>query len=110
HLHRHQENDSRERETLDGNAKRDDHYEGVFWVTVEDRSRRLATKNLAPGISVYGETLVRDGEVEYRTWDVSIVLSLPNGACESLSTHYASIVATFTQFCRTHVNQKNISR
>jgi len=54
---------------LDGNAKRDDHYEGVFWVTVEDRSRRLATKNLAPGISVYGETLVRDGEVEYRTWD-----------------------------------------
>ncbi|HKM75581.1 MAG TPA: fibrillarin-like rRNA/tRNA 2'-O-methyltransferase [Candidatus Bathyarchaeia archaeon] len=54
---------------MDGNAKRDDHYEGVFWVTVEDRSRRLATKNLAPGISVYGETLVRDGEVEYRTWD-----------------------------------------
>jgi len=54
---------------LDGNAKRDDHYEGVFWVTVEDGSRRLATKNLAPGISVYGETLVRDGEIEYRTWD-----------------------------------------
>ena len=54
---------------MDGNAKRDDHYEGVFWVTVEDGSRRLATKNLAPGISVYGETLVRDGEVEYRTWD-----------------------------------------
>jgi len=54
---------------LDGNAKRDDHYEGVFWVTVEDGSRRLATKSLAPGISVYGETLVRDGEVEYRTWD-----------------------------------------
>ena len=54
---------------MDGNAKRDDHYEGVFWVTVEDGSRRLATKNLAPGISVYGETLVHDGEVEYRTWD-----------------------------------------
>jgi len=54
---------------LDGNAKRDDHYEGVFWVTVEEGLRRLATKSLAPGISVYGETLVRDGEVEYRTWD-----------------------------------------
>ena len=54
---------------MDGNAKRDDQYEGVFWVTVEDGSRRLATKSLAPGISVYGETLVRDGKVEYRTWD-----------------------------------------
>jgi len=38
-------------------------------VTVEDGSRRLATKNLAPGVSVYGEILVRDGNAEYRTWD-----------------------------------------
>jgi len=25
--------------------------------------------NLAPGVAVYGETLVSDGEIEYRTWD-----------------------------------------
>jgi fibrillarin-like pre-rRNA processing protein len=54
---------------LAGNAKRDDHYAGLFWVTVEDGSVRLATKNLAPGVSVYGEILVRDGNTEYRTWD-----------------------------------------
>jgi len=54
---------------LDGNARPDDRYEGVFWVTVNDGSRRLATKNIAPGIDVYGETLVRDGKSEYRTWD-----------------------------------------
>lgn len=30
---------------------------------------KLATKNLAPTRSVYGEILVSDGEVEYRTWD-----------------------------------------
>ena len=51
------------------NARKDDRYEGVFWVTLEDRSKRLATKNLAPGVSVYGESLVTDGDVEYRTWD-----------------------------------------
>jgi fibrillarin-like pre-rRNA processing protein len=54
---------------LGANARQDDRYEGVFWVTLEDGSKRLATKNLAPGKSVYGETLVRNGEDEYRTWD-----------------------------------------
>jgi len=44
-------------------------FEGVYWVRLEDYSRRLATKNLAPSISVYGEKLVSDGENEYRTWD-----------------------------------------
>jgi fibrillarin-like pre-rRNA processing protein len=46
-----------------------DRFEGVFWVTLEDGAVRLATKNLAPTISVYGENLVRDDKVEYRTWD-----------------------------------------
>ncbi len=50
-------------------AKLHDRFEGVFWVTLEDGARKLATKNLAPTISVYGETLVREGETEYRTWD-----------------------------------------
>lgn len=50
-------------------AKLHDRFEGVFWLTLEDGARKLATRNLAPTISVYGESLVRDGDVEYRTWD-----------------------------------------
>jgi len=30
---------------------------------------RLYTENLVPGVAVYGERLVRQGEVEYREWD-----------------------------------------
>jgi fibrillarin-like pre-rRNA processing protein len=44
-------------------------FEGVFWVTLEDGSRRLATKNLASGHSVYGERLVKFQGAEYRVWD-----------------------------------------
>lgn len=44
-------------------------FAGVFWATLEDGSNRLATRNLAPAVSVYGETLIKSGEKEYRTWD-----------------------------------------
>lgn len=44
-------------------------FEGVYWVDLEDRSRRLATRNMAPGINVYGEAMVKDDGVEFRTWD-----------------------------------------
>jgi fibrillarin-like pre-rRNA processing protein len=54
---------------LRANVRAHDRFKGVFWVTLEDGSVRLATENLAPTISVYGEYLVRDGDVEYRTWD-----------------------------------------
>jgi len=50
-------------------VKKHEKFDGVYWALLEDHSRRLATKNLAPTISVYGESLVTDGEVEYRTWD-----------------------------------------
>ena len=36
---------------------------------LEDGSKRLATKNFAPGRSVYGERLIRFEGVEYRVWD-----------------------------------------
>ena len=42
---------------------------GVYWFTLEDGSRRLATLNLTPGKNVYGERLVRFGSEEYRLWD-----------------------------------------
>jgi len=41
----------------------------IFWITLEDGSKRLATKNLAPGHAVYGERLVKFRGVEYRVWD-----------------------------------------
>jgi fibrillarin-like pre-rRNA processing protein len=41
----------------------------IYWVTLEDGTRRLATKNLVPGKNVYGERLVRFKMIEYRLWD-----------------------------------------
>jgi fibrillarin-like pre-rRNA processing protein len=41
----------------------------IYQVTLEDGAHRLATKNLAPGRSVYGERLIRFEGVEYRVWD-----------------------------------------
>lgn len=46
--------------------------EGVFWLVDPSRgwaARRLATINLCPGQSVYGEPLESFGGVEYRVWD-----------------------------------------
>ncbi|HSQ53515.1 MAG TPA: fibrillarin-like rRNA/tRNA 2'-O-methyltransferase, partial [Acidobacteriota bacterium] len=41
----------------------------IYWVTIEDGTRKLGTKNLAPGTSVYGERLVKYKQIEYRLWD-----------------------------------------
>ena len=41
----------------------------IYWVTLEDGTRKLATKNLAPGKNVYGERLIRFKIMEYRLWD-----------------------------------------
>jgi fibrillarin-like pre-rRNA processing protein len=42
---------------------------GIYVVTLEDGSQRLATRNLSPGRNVYGERLVRQEKIEYRVWD-----------------------------------------
>ena len=42
--------------------------EGIFTVTIDDREV-LATRNLIPGSSVYGERLIVDDGEEYRQWD-----------------------------------------
>ena len=39
-------------------------FEGIFVL-----DKKIATVNLTPGHQVYGEQLVRDGDVEYRIWD-----------------------------------------
>jgi fibrillarin-like pre-rRNA processing protein len=44
-------------------------FKSVYWVELEDGTRRLATVNLAKGTQVYGERLVEVEGVEYRLWD-----------------------------------------
>jgi hypothetical protein len=41
----------------------------VYIVTLDDGSQKLATMNLAPGRTVYGEKLIKFEGVEYRLWD-----------------------------------------
>lgn len=41
----------------------------IYWIRLEDGSRKLATKNLAEGKSTYGERLIRHKGSEYRLWD-----------------------------------------
>lgn len=44
--------------------------EGVFWVEFEDKTRKLATRSIAPGWKVYEEEkTLREGPHEYRLWD-----------------------------------------
>ena len=44
-------------------------FEGIYWIILEDGTKRIATRNLTPGRSVYGERLIRIDESEYRIWD-----------------------------------------
>ena len=46
-----------------------DKFPGVFWVTTSTGTGKLATRNLTPGRSVYGERLVNFQGIEYRLWD-----------------------------------------
>ncbi|MGB9733285.1 MAG: fibrillarin-like rRNA/tRNA 2'-O-methyltransferase [Conexivisphaera sp.] len=49
-------------------VKPDDARPGLYWVELGGREQP-ATKNLAPGISVYGEQLISHEGAEYRLWD-----------------------------------------
>ena len=44
-------------------------FEGVYQITLEDGTRRIASKNLVPGRNVYGERLIKYKNIEYRLWD-----------------------------------------
>ena len=41
----------------------------IYQATLEDGTQRLATQNLVPGRTVYGERLIQFKKVEYRVWD-----------------------------------------
>jgi fibrillarin-like pre-rRNA processing protein len=42
--------------------------QGMYQLKI-DQKNRLATRNKVPGVSVYGERLIRSGNDEYRLWD-----------------------------------------
>jgi fibrillarin-like pre-rRNA processing protein len=42
--------------------------EGMYQLKMEQK-KRLVTLNSVPGVSVYGERLIKDNNDEYRTWD-----------------------------------------
>jgi fibrillarin-like pre-rRNA processing protein len=44
-------------------------FKEIYQVMLEDGSQRLATKNLTPGLRVYGERLFKFKYIEYRVWD-----------------------------------------
>lgn len=44
-------------------------FAGVYWIELEDGTRKLATINLSPGAQVYGEQLLKIHDIEYRLWD-----------------------------------------
>jgi len=43
--------------------------EGLYVVEMDDGTTRLATRNLAPGVKVYGEMLIQHEGMELRIWD-----------------------------------------
>ena len=44
-------------------------FKEIYQVMLEDGAQRLATRNLTPGLRVYGERLFKFKYVEYRVWD-----------------------------------------
>jgi fibrillarin-like pre-rRNA processing protein len=50
-------------------VKPNEKFREIYNVTLEDGTKRLGTKNLTPGLQVYGERLVKFKGVEYRVWD-----------------------------------------
>ena len=44
-------------------------FKEIYQVILEDGTQRLATRNLTPGLRVYGERLFKFKYVEYRVWD-----------------------------------------
>ena len=50
-------------------VKPNDKFPEIYQILLEDGAKRLGTKNLTPGLDVYGERLIKVRRVEYRVWD-----------------------------------------
>ncbi|UCE95740.1 MAG: fibrillarin-like rRNA/tRNA 2'-O-methyltransferase [Candidatus Bathyarchaeota archaeon] len=51
------------------NARPHRKFPGIYWVTLENYTQKLATENLVPGKTFYGERLISIKDTEYRVWD-----------------------------------------
>jgi fibrillarin-like pre-rRNA processing protein len=60
---------SGERTSVHAKVKPHSHFPEIYQAFLEDGQQRLATRNLTPGRTVYGERLIRYKKVEYRVWD-----------------------------------------
>jgi fibrillarin-like pre-rRNA processing protein len=60
---------SGERTGVHAKVKPHPQFAEIYQATLEDGAQRLATRNLTPGRTVYGEKLIRFKKVEYRVWD-----------------------------------------
>lgn len=58
-----------DQETVAVRIKPHARFPGIYQAYLEDGAHRLATRNLAPGKTVYGERLIRFKDEEYRLWD-----------------------------------------
>jgi fibrillarin-like pre-rRNA processing protein len=59
-------------------------FPNVFLVKTRDQEK-LATRNMIPGTSVYGEELVQYNDIEYRIWDPyrsKLAAAIKKGLCE----------------------------
>ncbi|MDR1992370.1 MAG: fibrillarin-like rRNA/tRNA 2'-O-methyltransferase [Nitrososphaerota archaeon] len=50
-------------------VKPNDKFPEIYQILLEDGAKRLGTKNLTPGLNVYGERLIKFRRTEYRVWD-----------------------------------------
>jgi fibrillarin-like pre-rRNA processing protein len=50
-------------------VKPNDKFPEIYQILLEDGAKRLGTKNLTPGLNVYGERLIKFRGTEYRVWD-----------------------------------------
>jgi fibrillarin-like pre-rRNA processing protein len=71
-------------------VKPHDKFKGIYQIVLEDGARRLGTKNLTPGLTVYNERLIKFKGDEYRVWDAfrsklagAIIKGLQNVPIES---------------------------
>jgi fibrillarin-like pre-rRNA processing protein len=60
---------SGERTGVHAKVKPHPQFPEIYQAFLEDGAQRLATRNLTPGRTVYGERLIRFKKVEYRVWD-----------------------------------------
>jgi len=58
-----------ERRDVEAKVKPHPQFQAIYEATLENGTKRLATKNLTPSRSFYGEKLIRYRGVEYRLWD-----------------------------------------